>query len=253
MNAIYKDLKSKTFLVTGASSGIGQAIAIALGEQGANIILTGRNKARLQETADMIPTETLQLQADLVAEEERHALVEALPNLDGVCHAAGIINPFPIRYLDQAQFDKVFTINATAPILLTSRLLRKKKLNNHASIVFLSSVSSDRAMKGGATYTISKAAIEAYSRSVTLEHAAQGIRSNCLKPGLTKTQILNQAENLAIVSGSEKKMEMYKRKYLLGLGSTKDAANAALFLLSKESKWITGTEIVLDGGLSAQI
>lgn len=252
MNAVYKDLKGKIFLVTGASSGIGQAVAVALGKQGAKVIITGRNKERLQETADMISAGTRQLQANLADEKERNALVDALPNIDGICHAAGIINPFPIRYLDQAQFDKVFVINAAAPILLTSRLLRKKKLNDHASIVFLSSVSSDRAMKGGSTYTISKAAIEAYSRSITLEHAAQGIRSNCLKPGLIKTQILVQADELAKQAGSTDREEVYK-KHLLGLGKTEDVANAALFLLSSNSKWVTSTELVIDGGLSSQI
>lgn len=252
MNAIYKDLENKTFFVTGASSGIGRAIAIALGEQGANVVITGRDKTRLQETADMISTETTQIVANLVEESERNALVDALPSIDGVCHAAGIINPFPIRYLDQAQFDKVFAINATAPILLTSRLLGKKKFNNNASIVFISSVSSDRAMKGGATYTISKAAIEAYSRTVTLEHSAQGIRSNCIKPGLTKTDLLAQAERLAMEISKNEREEVYQ-KHLLGLGTPKDVANAVLFLLSDNSRWFTGSTLTLDGGLSPQI
>lgn len=138
MSAIYNDLKDKTFLVTGASSGIGKAVAIALGEQGAKVIVTGRNKTRLQETADMIPTKSALFSVNLVDESDRNALVDALPNIDGICHAAGIINPFPIRYLDQAQFDKVFAINATAPILLTSRLLRKRNLTiMHQSFFYL--------------------------------------------------------------------------------------------------------------------
>src|SRR5699024_3890016 len=189
----------------------------------------------------------------LVDESERNALVEAIPRLDGLCHAAGIINPFRIRYLDQTQFDKVFAINATAPILLTSRLLGKKKFNDHASIVFLSSVSSDRAMKGGATYTISKAAIEAFSRTITLEHASQGIRSNCLKPAMIKTAMYQKAKDFAFDPNHNARLQTYKDRYLLGIGETSDVAMATLFLLSSSSRWITGSELTLDGGLSPQI
>lgn len=252
MIAHYSDLEGKTFLVTGASSGIGRAIAIALGEQNANVILSGRDTTRLQETASHIPG-AVTAPADLVAEAERNDLADQLPPLDGLCHAAGIINPFPIRYLDQKQFDKVFSINATAPILLTSRLLGKKKFKENASLVFLSSVSSDRAMKGGSMYTISKSALEAFSRSITLEHAIKGIRANCLRPGLVATDIYTQAEQLASAAGSEERLEEYKSRYLLGLGQTDDVAQAALFLLSSASRWITGRDITLDGGLGSQI
>lgn len=253
MTAQYSDLEGKTILVTGASSGIGRAIAIALGQQGAKVILNGRDSVRLEETAGLIDTDTTIKPADLTIEQERDKLVDQIPMLDGICHAAGIINPFPIRHLDQKQFDKVFNINAVAPILLTSRILGKKRLNPNSSLVFLSSVSSDRAMKGGSMYVISKSAIEAFSRAITLEHAGKGIRSNCLRPGLVETGIYIQAEQLATAAGSEERLKEYKDRYLLGMGTTQDIAQAALFLLSSASRWITGTGITMDGGLSPQI
>lgn len=249
----YSDLAHKTILVTGASSGIGRAVAIALGNQGSNVILSGRSKERLEEAASQISTQASVYPCDLAIPEERNALADAMPKLDGVCHSAGIINPFPIRYLNDEQFDKVFDINAKAPILLTSRLLGKKKFNEKASIVFISSVASDRAMKGGSVYSASKAAIEAFSRCITNEHTDKKIRANCLKPGLTETRIFDQTNALSTATGAENWLEEYKSRYPLGLGKPNDIAAATLFLLSAASQWITGATLTLDGGLSKQI
>src|SRR6218665_673460 len=239
----YPDLANKTILVTGASSGIGRAVAIALGMQGSNIVLCGRNKQCLEETASQIRTQTSIHPCDLAMPEQRNALVDVMPKLDGVCHSAGIISPFPIRYLNDEQFDKVFNINAKAPILLTSRLLGKKKFNDGASIVFISSIASDRAMKGGSVYSASKAAIEAFSRCITHEHADKKIRANCLKPGLTETRIFDQTNALSTATGSENWLEDYKLRYPLGLGQPNDTAAAALFLLSSASRWVTGAAL----------
>lgn len=249
----YQDLEDKTFLVTGASSGIGRAIAIALSQQKAKVFITGRNKDHLDETLHTLGSHANAIPADLTSREEREELISRLPMLDGICHCAGIINPFPIRYVDQEQFDKVFIINGTVPILLTSGLLGKKKMNDHASIVFISSVASDRGMKGGSIYSASKAALEAFSRSITLEHSAKHIRSNCLKPALVKTAIYHQAKQHALAAGSSEKYESYESRYPLGIGAPEDVAAAALFLLSQASRWITSTNIVMDGGLSSLI
>ena len=253
MIANYSDLKDKTFLVTGASSGIGQGIAIALGGQGANLVITGRNMEGLEETASLAESKVIIKQADLTDEDQREELVESLPQINGICHTAGIINPFPIRYLNQKEFDKVFSINATAPILLTSQVIGKKKLRDHSSLVFMSSVSSNRAMKGGSIYTISKAALEAFSRSITLEHANKGIRANSIRPGLVETEIYKRAEELVRAVGSHDSLKEYKSRHLLGTGTVSDVAQTALFLLSSASSWITGTEITIDGGLGCQI
>lgn len=108
-------------------------------------------------------------------------------------------------------------------------------------------------MKGGATYTISKAAIEAFSRTITLEHAPQGIRSNCLKPAMIKTAMYQKAKDFAFDSNHDARLQRHKERYLLGIGETNDVAMATLFLLSSSSRWITSTELTLDGGLSPQI
>lgn len=253
MMGLYPDLSGKTVLVTGASSGIGRAIAIALSRQQARVVITGRDQPRLLETQQAMDNTAITIPADLSDRNERERLIELLPALDGLCHAAGIINPFPIRYIDEEQFDKVFGINGSAPILLTARLLGKKKINEAGSIVFISSIASERGMKGGSVYSASKAALEAFSRTITLEHASKRIRSNCLKPALVKTAIYDQAKEHAQAAGAINNYEEYISRYPLGIGSPEDVAAAAIFLLSDASRWITSTSLVLDGGLSASI
>lgn len=244
----YQDLENKTFLVTGASSGIGRAIAIALSQQKARVFITGRDQDRLAETLkDLAPGSSHCIPADLTDSEDRERLINSLPMLDGMCLTAGIINPFPVRLLDQAQFEKVFFINATAPILLTSRLLRANKMNDMASILFISSVASDYAHTGGSVYSSSKAALEAFSRNITLEHATKRIRANCLKPALVETPILEKARDLF----SPELRESYASRYPLGIGTPEDVAAAALFFLSSASRWITSTALIMDGGFTA--
>ncbi|MGH8493597.1 MAG: SDR family NAD(P)-dependent oxidoreductase [Moraxellaceae bacterium] len=249
----YPDLAGKTVLVTGASSGIGRALAIALSRQQANVIITGRDQTRLHATQQAMDSTATIIPADLTDKNDRERLVQILPALDGLCHAAGIINPFPIRYIDEEQFDKVFNINGSAPILLTARLLGKKKINEAGSVVFISSIASERGMKGGSVYSASKAALEAFSRTITLEHASKRIRSNCLKPALVKTAIYDQAKAHAKAAGALDNYEDYVSRYPLGIGAPEDVAAAALFLLSDASRWITSTSLTLDGGLSASI
>lgn len=243
----YQDLENKTILVTGASSGIGRAIALALGAQKAHVIVTGRNIDRLSDTLGQLNEQCSAIPCDLTSAEARAELVTALPTLDGICHAAGIIDPCPIRFIDQARFDKIFAINATAPILLTTALLGSKKFNQGASLVFISSIATNHGMKGGSMYAASKAALEAFSRGIVLEHANKGIRANCLKPALVRTPMYDQAAHLSFMGG----LESSESRYPLGLGTPEDIAGAALFLISDASRWIASTGLIMDGGMTA--
>lgn len=249
MTGDYKDLAGKTILVTGASSGIGKAVALALAQQGSHVIITGRDPLRLNDTLLQLGEKGTAIVADLTTIEERQPLIEKVPALDGVCHAAGIIYPFPVRMLQDTQLEKVMSINFTAPALLTSGLLNKKKIKNNASLLFISSIASDYSSKGGGSYSSSKAALEAFSRSITLEHATKKIRSNCLKPGLVKTPILEAALQVSSITG----FNYDENAYPLGIGTPEDIASAALFFLSDASRWITGTTLILDGGLTAGV
>lgn len=238
-------LHHKTILVTGASSGIGQQIAITLCEMGANVIITGRHPERLNQTFLNLKSGTNRcIVADLLNQEELTTLVDRLPALDGIVHCAGIVKPFPIKFLSEEKIQETFFTNYNMQVLLMASVTRKKKLNKQASIVFLSSISAAHPHKGGALYSGSKAAIESLSKVTALEFYPQGIRSNCIAPAMVKTPMYEYAEQGA----SKETLDEHVSKYPLGVGTPQDVANAAVFLLSDASRWITGTTITLDGG-----
>lgn len=243
----FSDLVGKNILVTGASSGIGNGVAMALLEQGARISILGRNEKKLSEIWDIFPDRVDLHVADLSDVSSFANIVESLSTFDGVFHSAGAIDPFPVGFLNQDKLSTVMDINFSAPALLTSSLLRKKKINRNASIVFMSSVSSQFSYKGGACYSASKAAIEAYSRTLAIEHGRAGVRSNCILAAMVRTPIFMVTETFH----GEEAMHLHEKDYPLGFGSVGDISEVALFLLSDASRWITGTSVVVDGGLTA--
>lgn len=239
-------LSNKTVLVSGASSGIGRQTCIAISEAGGRVVATGRDTDRLSQTMnDLTGTGHLSFAADLTEETQIADLIAQMPNLNGVVHCAGIVKPFPVKFIGKKQIDEVFGINYTAAVLLTAQLLRKRKLAEGSSLVFISSISARHPYTGGGLYVSSKAALEAFSRTVALEMASKGMRSNCLSPALVKTPIFEQTQ-----TASAELIAKHEREYPLGLGMPKDIANAVVFLLSDVSRWITGTNLPMDGGLT---
>ncbi len=238
-------LNNKTILITGASSGIGKQAAISISEIGANVVITGRNQKRLDETFQLLKGKNnLQFSADLLVQEELQKLVEQLPQLDGVFNCAGIVKPFPIKFISTEVLDEVFKINFNAQALLMAQLTRQKKINKNASIVFSSSIAAAHPYKGGALYSSSKAALETYSKVIGLEFSNLGIRSNCIASAMVKTPMFDTAEH----QGTKERMDEHIKKYPLGVGLPSDVTNAAIFLLSDASRWMTGQTITLDGG-----
>lgn len=238
-------LNNKTILVTGASSGIGRQVAISIAEMGGNIVLTGRNKEELEVTLSKLTKGNHQLYAaDLLNETARKELVENLPELDGIVNSAGVVKPFPIKFINQEKIDETLNINYEIPLLLMGELTKGKKINKNASVVFMSSISGQHPHKGGALYAASKAAIESLSKVFALENYHLGIRSNCISPAMVKTEMYEEAEK----GMSKESMDEHVNQYPLGVGHPTDVANTVLFLLSDASKWITGINIILDGG-----
>ncbi len=238
-------LSNKTILVTGASSGIGKQVALSLTNMGANVVITGRNEERLNEVYQTLEQGTnLQVSADLTNETDRTNLVSQLPQLDGVVNSAGVVNPYPIKYITQAKIDETLNINYEVPLLLMAAITKSKKLNKKASVVFMSSISGQHPHKGGSLYSGSKAAIESLSKVFALEHYHLGIRSNCISPAMVKTEMYDDAEQ----DMTKQAMDDHVSQYPLGVGTPTDVANTIVFLLSDASKWITGINIRLDGG-----
>jgi NAD(P)-dependent dehydrogenase (short-subunit alcohol dehydrogenase family) len=238
-------LHNKTILVTGASSGIGRQIAMSISNMGGCLVITGRNEDRLLDTFKNLKSAGHQyFVADLTNENDLQEMVKKIPMLDGIVHCAGIVKPYPIKFLSKEKIKETFSVNYEAQVELMAQITRQKKLNKQASIVFISSVSSAHPHKGGALYAGSKAALESFSKVIALEFYTSGIRSNCIAAAMVKTPMYDYSEKNA----SKETMDEHIKKYPLGLGEPDDVANAAVFLLADASKWITGSTITLDGG-----
>jgi NAD(P)-dependent dehydrogenase (short-subunit alcohol dehydrogenase family) len=238
-------LKGKNILITGASSGIGAATAVLCDSLGATVILTGRNGTTLAETAKKLQKQAMIHIADLTKQNDITELVKQCDGIDGLVNCAGIVKPLPVKYIREKNIKEMFDANFSSAVLLCSELSSAKKFNDAASVVFISSISSNHPYIGGAMYSASKAALEAFCRAFAIEHAGKKIRANVVSPALVKTKIFTETE----LATSEEEMKAYEAQYPLGFGEPEDVANAIAFLLSSASKWITGTTINMDGGL----
>ena len=238
-------LIDKTILITGASSGIGRQAAILISQAGGSVWITGRDEERLKETFSLLAAGDHHLKvADLTLEEELDGLISCLPNLNGMVHCAGIVSPLPVKFIMQEHISQMFSINYYVPVNLTSKLLRKKKVLDRSSILFMSTIATKNPYFGGALYSGSKAALEAYSRTLALELVGRGIRSNCLMAGLVDTpMIAGPSEDVM----QKEAMDRYLKRYPLGVGEPEDVASAILYFLSDASKWISGTTLILGG------
>jgi predicted outer membrane repeat protein len=182
--------------------------------------------------------------ADLTVEEQRNRLVDEMPPLQGMVHSAGATAHMPARFIRQKNLDHLFKINYEGTVLLTARILAKKKMEKGGSFVFLSSIATKYPYFGGAIYSGTKAAIEAYSKTLAVELASKKIRANCLKPSFVKGPMVEEAGKTI----SEEVLKNFEKMMPLGFGEPEDVANAIVFFLSDASKWITGTELNLGGG-----
>jgi NAD(P)-dependent dehydrogenase (short-subunit alcohol dehydrogenase family) len=243
---IGQDLARKKILITGATSGIGEGLANILSNLGCELYITGRDEGKLAALKDRLENVTC-IKADFCKTGDIENLANSIDELDGIVNSAGIVRPFPIKFINQKQINKLFDINYTGPVNLVSLLFKQKKINKGASLVFMSSISSKFPHKGGALYSGSKAAINSYSKTIALEYADKKIRSNVILAAMVKTPLFDEAERAV----SKELMDKHGEQYPLGFGEVEDISNACVFLLSNASKWITGTELVMDGGLTA--
>lgn len=245
MNPDPFSLDGKRILVTGASSGLGRAIAIACSQRGATIVATGRDEARLQETITALDgSGHIAVHADLVFVADRERLALAVDTVDGVVHSAGISRLSPIRMATERHVQEIWQINYEAPVLLTQRLLAKSQIANDGSIVFLSSIAAYIGVPAVGVYSGTKAALIATMRCLAMEVAKRRIRVNALAPALVDTPLLAATGS---VVGS---LEAQRAAYPLGFGEPDDIANAAIYFLSPASRWVTGTTLIMDGGLT---
>lgn len=237
-------------LITGASSGLGKAIALACAKMGAEVICTGQDIPRLHQTLtelQAISNHSHQaIAADLTKTAGRDMVIQSIGNtsLNGVVHSAGISRLSPVRMMTEQHLREIQAINIDAPMLLTQSILKKNLIAADGSLVFISSIAAHIGVPGVAAYSGTKAALLAMVRCLALEVVKRRIRANCLSPALVETPLLAATES--IIGSIEKE----RAAYPLGFGKPEDIANATIFLLSPASRWITGTTLVMDGGLT---
>lgn len=237
-------LEGKTILVTGASSGIGRGIAVTCSRMGATVIINGRNKERLQETLSQMEGEGhIVAIGDLTKSTSLIEMVDKLPKLDGVVQCAGIGQRKPCKDLHFEDVNQVMDVNFKAPVMLQAELLRQKRINKGASIVFVASIASWSPSFGNSVYSASKGAIISYANCLALELASRKIRVNCISPAMVWTDLI-LADGI-----DEEQLKEDEQKYpLKRYGQPEDIANLAVYMLSDASSWMTGSNVKISGG-----
>lgn len=247
MNESPFSLDHKKILITGGASGIGRATALLCSQMGADVIIVDLNEQGLKQTASDIGKDIVEIKAlDLTNEEQLEGMLISLPKLDGVVSNAGIVYSLLAKFSDCKDVETIFKINTFSHINLIHGLLKQKKLNKGASIVFTSSMSGVYCgLAGGSLYGATKSALVGYSKALAVELAPRGIRVNTVHPGMIQTRLT------ANTSLSQDVLDEDINNYPLGrYGKPEEVAAAMCYLLSDATAWMTGTQLLIDGGYS---
>ena len=239
-------LEGKTILITGAAGGIGGATAVECDKLGAALILTDINEEGLVNRLNSLdhPDRHRCIAANLTSDIEMDSLVAQVDQLDGFVSNAGVTKPAPVKFVNKPDLERIMSINAEAPILLTQRLLRKKKFSANASIVFTVSIGGIYTTAfGNAMYGCSKGALQVFMKNVALEMANSGIRCNSVNPGMINTGLLKPGTYSE--EDRQKDMQSYPMKRY---GEPREVALGIVYLLSDASSFVTGHSLIIDGG-----
>ena len=236
------DFTNKTIIVTGAGSGIGRETSFALARGGATIVMMDINTEGLAETASLGGERCHPLTINLTNEKEVAEAVEKYGKLDGLVHCAGISSRKPLNVLSKDGFSKVMDVNFYSFVELVKQCAKKKHINEGASIVVMSSISSIKGYKAKTEYCVSKAAVDAFVRCMALELADRKIRVNSVMAAAVNTPMAQRARETNAAVGAA------AFEAPLGITEPYEVANTIAFLLSDATKTITGTSILIDGG-----
>ena len=247
-------LDNKNVVITGASSGIGRQCAIECSRAGANLIMIARNEERLEETKRILIGDKHLTYSQDITEFEKimdtiNDAVEKIGKIDGFIHSAGIELTKPFSLTKPEDYDKIYRVNVISGFEIAKIISSKKYINESGgSLVFLSSVMGENGAAGKIAYCASKGAMIAGIKAMALELVQKKIRVNCVSPAVVETDLSKTFIEKLPKDSIDEMMKMHP----LGLGKPEDVANACIYLLSDEAKWVTGSNLVIDGGYSAK-
>lgn len=247
-NPSFLNLKNKRILITGASAGIGRASAALFSKLGAEVILSGRNKQKLQSTAELLDGKSYVFPFNLNETDAIPAWIKDITNetgkINGLAHCAGIQITKPIRIVDSSFIKQTFDTNVASAILLAKALRHKKSKGDKLSIVLVSSIAALIGQPGNSVYSASKGALISLTKSLAMELMRDDIRVNCVAPALINTDMADRTQQ----GMSEEQFQYILDQHPMGIGKSEDVASTIAFLLSDKSKWITGITQLIDGG-----
>lgn len=238
-------------LITGASSGVGREVAVHLSKT-RQLILSGRNRERLEETKSLCGGSVLIWRYDLVSYKLlEYDLTEWLGEqnieIEAFVHCAGVINMVPLRGITAEILENVYAVNVFAPELIMKVLAsRKWNARNLKAAVFISSNISNRGAAAFSVYGASKSALDGLMRNLSVE-LAPNVRVNTICPGGMVTEMTKE------IFADENAVKEVEKNYPLGIGTPHDIVPAVEYLLSEQSRWVTGQQITIDGGRTIDI
>ena len=244
-------LTGKVAVISGGTSGIGLAIAQRFAQEGAHVFTFGRHRDMLDEAVQLSGSDLTFIQADASRLEDLDRVADTVRSAKGkvdvVVSSAGLVEQVPLPEITPDHYDRTFALNARAPLFLVQKML--PMMGSGGSIILVSSAMHYMGLPNHSTYAATKAALRSYSRTWAAEFKDSGIRANTLSPGVVDTPMLDSQattpeEATAIREG------YINRAPMLRLAQPEELANAALFLASDESSFMTGSDMVVDGGIS---
>ncbi len=247
-------ISGKTILISGGASGIGRQCAIDFSKTGANLVLLDLNEEQLAVTKELCEQDIkcscykCDLTDDATVADLFKTIVAENGAIDGFLHCAGIEKTLPYNKFSSADFAKIFDVNFISAMNIIKQLSKKSNRSEILKIVLIASITAVVGRPGVTAYAASKGAIVSAVKTMALEMASKGININCISPGTILTPLMqNMLETL-----TEEQNEERKSGFPLGLGMPSDIANTAMFLLSDGARWITGQNIVVDGGYTSR-
>lgn len=250
---MFPSLKEKHIIISGATGGIGEACAIALDNCGATLTLLGRDTDKLNVLSGKLTGTnhnrvTLNLKDTDLLENKINEAVQKSGKLNGFVHCAGIEGTFPLKMSKPHLLNDFMDINLKSALEICRIFsLKKNHVINDSSIVLISSIMGSLGQSGKTIYSATKGALIAASKSMALELSPRGIRVNTVSPAMVETELTNRMIHELPLDA----VESIKKMHPLGFGKPEDIANITSYLLSDLGKWITGTDLKIDGGYSA--